>query len=202
MKNGIACPECGCTAQSVLETRRQEGAIYRRRKCFDCKAAFNTEERATECIKRDSNEKAKDRVFLYAKLSHAILELRQVQQIIDRGCTEMADPGVRETGGTTRMVEEAVELLKSGETVYICAPSQEVARFIMGLPALRSFVATESIPKNLKLITLHNGKTMLMGQGRGGVMFIDNSVYGQPGLRQLVDVARVRGIEICWSYVW
>ena len=87
MKNGIACPKCNCTTQSVLETRRQEGSIRRRRQCAECKSAFITEERVALCSQPDAEQKQKERMFIRRKLSHVILELRSVQGLVDNYCT-------------------------------------------------------------------------------------------------------------------
>jgi transcriptional regulator NrdR family protein len=48
MADGIACPYCGCTSHSVLETRTDDDSILRRRQCDDCELPFPTHEEADD----------------------------------------------------------------------------------------------------------------------------------------------------------
>ncbi len=34
------CPHCGCAKSKVIETRKSDGGVYRRRKCGRCGAGF------------------------------------------------------------------------------------------------------------------------------------------------------------------
>lgn len=51
MPDGIPCPVCGECEHSVLETRRQNGSIKRRRRCGGCGLPFKTHERADRDFK-------------------------------------------------------------------------------------------------------------------------------------------------------
>lgn len=39
----MQCPECGCDSR-VMETRKNESGLHRRRECLSCKAKFQTQE--------------------------------------------------------------------------------------------------------------------------------------------------------------
>jgi len=44
MTTGISCPHCGSNLNTVTDTRKVEGGIKRRRRCFKCERTFVTVE--------------------------------------------------------------------------------------------------------------------------------------------------------------
>lgn len=45
---GLVCPKCGSEQVSVIDSRRKEGTVWRRRCCLCCQKRFNTVEISEE----------------------------------------------------------------------------------------------------------------------------------------------------------
>src|SRR3954451_10681199 len=71
----VRCPSCESEANRVLETRRVDGSIRRRRECASCSGRFTTWERternALAVRKRSGSRQPFDRVKLRAGLLRA-----------------------------------------------------------------------------------------------------------------------------------
>ena len=48
---GMVCPKCGSDQLTVVDTRRKEGTVWRRRGCISCGNRFNTVEIGEERMK-------------------------------------------------------------------------------------------------------------------------------------------------------
>ena len=48
---GMVCPKCGSDQLTVVDTRRKNGTVWRRRGCISCGNRFNTVEIGEERMK-------------------------------------------------------------------------------------------------------------------------------------------------------
>jgi transcriptional regulator NrdR family protein len=51
----VKCPHCDCDGSKVTETRKQDGAVWRRHKCFGCDATFVSQQQTSADMRMPPN---------------------------------------------------------------------------------------------------------------------------------------------------
>lgn len=58
---GMVCPKCGSDQLTVVDTRRKNGTVWRRRGCLCCSKRFNTVEVSEEAFAQLRKKEEKQR---------------------------------------------------------------------------------------------------------------------------------------------